>query len=241
VPTGDESSLPVAAIRTQRVRVDGFESAAPEAHALVQELGDLVLGGESRALRPTQQAAVVTNAGAAIDAQLGQLTVESNQTVTMTASSGRVPVTVVSTAAYPIDASLGLSSDKLLFPNGETEWSKQITLLAHHSNITYVQVRARTSGVFRVDVVLYSPDGTLRLAAGELSIRSTSSSVVGVILTVGAVVVLAVWWFRTSRRRRARRDADDTDADADADSGGVPPGDLAAAAPAPSGVTGPAP
>jgi len=201
--------LPVAAIRAQRVRLNGFATATAGARPLVLQLGDLVLGGEAQALRPAQQSAVVTNAGAALDAQLGQLAVEGDQTVTLTASSGLVPVTVVSDAAYPVTGSLLLSSDKLLFPNGETEWSTPVTLLPRHSNVVYVRVRSRASGVFRLDVSLRSPDGTLRLVAGELSVRSTSSSVVGVVLTAGAVVVLAVWWIRTSMRRRAARRAED--------------------------------
>jgi hypothetical protein len=34
--------------------------------------------------------------------------------------------------------------------------------------------------------------------------------VVGVILSLGAVAVLVVWWLRTSRKRRARRRRDET-------------------------------
>ena len=149
---------------------------------------------------------MVANAGLALDAQLGQLAIEGDQTVTLTASSGPVPVTVYSDAGYPVTATLVLSSDKLLFPNGETQWSTSVLLPPHHSTVVPVRVRTRTSGVFRLDVSLRSPDGTLRLVTGQLSVRSTSSSLVGVLLTVGAIAVLAIWWFRTSlRRRRARR------------------------------------
>ena len=58
---------------------------------------------------------------------------------------------------------------------------------------------------------MYKRQGPVRLATGEMSVRSTSSSVVGVALTIGAVAVLAVWWFRTSRRRRALRRADEAE------------------------------
>jgi Family of unknown function (DUF6049) len=207
---GGAVGLPVDAIRAERTRVDGFADASVGDRALSQQLGDLVLGGEAQALRTPQQSAVVANAGAAVDAQIGQFAVEGNQTVTLTASSGTVPVTVVSSASYPISATLVLSCDKLLFSNGKTVLSKAIVLLPHHSTVTYVPVRSRASGVFRLDVSLRSPDDQLHLAVGELSVRSTSSSVVGVILTVGAVVVLAVWWFRTSVKRRAARRAEET-------------------------------
>jgi hypothetical protein len=239
---GGGGSLPTAAIRAQRVRIDGFATSAVGARPLVLQLGDLVLGGEAQALRPAQQSAVVANAGAALDAQLGQLAVEGDLTVTLTASSGTVPVTVVSNAAYAVTATLVLDSDKLLFPNGETQWSTPVTLLPRHSNVVYVRVRSRTSGTFRLDVGLRSPDGSLRLASGELAIRSTSSSVVGVVLTVGAVVVLAVWWIRTSRRRRAQARADESrDVVAGGAGTGGDDGDHTPVGTAPAGRPGPSP
>ena len=237
---GGNGSLPVAAIRAQRVRIDGFATSAPGARAVAQQLGDLVLAGEAQSLRPAQQSSVLANAGAALDAQLGQLAVEGDLTVTLTASSGTVPVTVQSTAPYAVTAQLVLDSDKLLFPNGETQWSTPVTLLPRHSNVVYVRVRSRTSGTFRLDVGLRSPDGSLRLASGELSIRSTSSSVVGVVLTVGAVVVLAVWWIRTSRRRRAQARADEA-RDADGGVDGPLHGAHAPEGTVPAGQPGPPP
>ena len=217
VPTGT-STPPVAAIRAQRARVDGFSAAAVGQRTLAQQLGDVVLGGEAETLRSAQQSAVLANAGAAVDAQLGQVAVEGDQSVTLTARSGRIPITVVSNASYPMAADLVLSSDKLLFPNGQTVWSAPKTIRPH-SNVYYVNVQSRASGLFRLDVTLRAPDGTLRLAAGELSVRSTSSSVVGVVLTAGAVAVLAVWWVRTSLRRRAARRAEEEEGDPDGGDG----------------------
>ena len=67
------SGLPVAAIRAQRPRVDGFASAYRGPARLPQQLDDVLLAGESADLRPAQQAAVRPARGAAVDAQLGQL------------------------------------------------------------------------------------------------------------------------------------------------------------------------
>ena len=213
-PTGGQG-LPVGAIRDQRIQVNGFAVSTVGARALTLQLSDLVLAGEAETLRSGQQQAVLANAGAAVSAQFGQLAVESDQTVTLTAHSGRVPVTIVSTAPYPVTATLALSSDKLLFPNGQTQWSRAVVLQPRISNVVNVQVQSRASGVFRMDVTLHAPSGPVRLAAGELTVRSTSSSVVGVALTVGAVAVLMVWWFRTSRRRRAAQRSERGSADED--------------------------
>ena len=211
-PTGGGGRLPVAAIRTQRVRVNGFASAAVGAHALVLQLGDLVLGGEAAALRPVQQSAVLANAGDAVDAQFGLLAVESDQSVTLTARSGRVP------DHHPVERLLPggrhthpQQRQAPLPQRARPQWTQSVLLRPRYSTVVYVRVQTRASGVFRLDISLHSPDGSVRLATGELSVRSTASSVVGVVLTAGAVAVLAVWWFRTSRRRRAAGRADEAD------------------------------
>jgi hypothetical protein len=225
--SGASSGLPVTAINAQRIRVNGFAVSAVGAHALTLQLSDLVLGGEAEALRPAQQSAVLANAGRAVDAQFNQLAVEGDQSVTLTSHSGQVPITIRSSAPYPVIATLSLSSDKLLFRNGQSQWSKGILLQPRISNVVNVQVQTRASGVFRLDVTLHAPAGPVRLAVGELTVRSTSSSVVGVALTAGAVTVLAVWWFRTSMRRRSKRQVDEAEMEApwaDAVDGPVRPG-----------------
>jgi hypothetical protein len=201
----------VAAVRNQRQRVNGFASAAPSATSVTTQLGDLVLAAESELLRPGQQSAVLRNAGAAVDAQLAQLVVAGDP-VTLTSPRGTVQVTVISYAHYPVTASLTLTSDKLLFPNGTSEWTFHWTRAdpligsgSGHINIVPVTVQARASGTSRVTVVIRSPVGGLTLSTGQVSVRSTATSLVGILLSLGAVLVLAVWWVRTSRKRRAGR------------------------------------
>jgi hypothetical protein len=208
-PTGSSTSggLPVAAIRTERERIASFATAAVGARPLIQDLGDLVLGGESVVLRPPEQSSVLSNTADALDAQLNQLVVAGDRTVTLTSRQGTLEVTIVSNASYPVTATLTLTSDKLLFPNGTTEWSQPNTLLlpSPHTNIVPVKVTTRASGTFKVAITLRSPGGALLLSSGSVDVRSTATSVVGIALTAGALVVLAAWWFRTSRKRRARR------------------------------------
>ncbi len=199
---GGTGGLPAAAIRTQRQRVTSFATAAPTAHNLIVPLGDLVLAGESDLLRPGQQAAVLDNTGSAIDAQLKQLVVAGGQSITLTSQQGRLPIDIVSSAPYPVTATLTVTSDKLLFANGTTGWTQPTTVLPGHSHtdVVYVNVRARTSGVFTVAITLHSPSGGLQLSSGQIVVRSTATSIVGIILSLGAIAVLAVWWVRTSRQ-----------------------------------------
>ena len=169
------------AVRAQRARVDSFATAAVGQKALVQQLGDLVLGGEAETLRPSQQSAVLANAGAAVDAQLGQVACECDQSVTLTARSGRIPITVVSNASYPIDRDPGAEQRQAPLPQRADGLVDAVDPPPPTPTSSYVKVQSRASGLFRLDVRPARPRRcTLRLATGELSVRSTSSSVVGV-------------------------------------------------------------
>ncbi len=204
--TSGSGGLPTGAIRTQRQRINGLAAAAPASRPVTVQLSEVVLSGQSENLRPAQQAATVANAGAAVTAQLAQIAVAGDRSITLTSPRGRVPVTIVSTAPYAVSALLTLSSDKLIFANHATSVTQSITLTPAHTNVVYVPVEARASGLFKVDIVLRAPTGGMVLSSGQVSVRSTATSVVGVVLSLGAVVVLVAWWIRTSRkRRRARR------------------------------------
>jgi hypothetical protein len=204
---GGGGALPAAAIRTERGRVTGLATATPSATArgVTTQLGDLVLAGESEHLRASQQSGVLRNAGVAVNAQLDQLQVSGDRTVTLTSQRGRVPVTIYSAAPYPVTGTLTLTSDKLTFPDGQ---SLTVTLSPSRYSVVPFNVETRASGLFKVNIALYSPGGGLLLSSGQVDVRSTATSVVGVILSLGAVVVLAVWWLRTSRKRRAERRRD---------------------------------
>ncbi len=204
-PASGNNGLPVTAIRTDRERINGLAFAAPGARDVTVQLSELVLSGQAEDLRPGQQAGVVANASAAISAQLSQIAVAGDRTITLTSQRGRVPVTIVSAAPYQVKASLTLTSDKLLFANHSTSVTQAITLQPR-TNVIYVNVQARASGLFKVGIVLRDPVTHVVLSSGQVSVRSTATSVVGIVLSLGAVAVLVVWWIRTSRkRRRARR------------------------------------
>ena len=69
-----------------------------------------------------------------------------------------------------------------------------------------VPVEARTSGVFSLNVAIYSPDGSLVFGANHDTVRSTAVSGVGVILIILAALGLGYWWYCNIRHgRRARR------------------------------------
>src|SRR6202042_3607554 len=80
-------------------------------------------------------------------------------------------------------------------------------LVLHGSQTTLrVPVEARTWGVFAIDVTVTSPDGSLILATGRDTVRSTAVSFVGIVIIVVSLLFLGIWWIRDIRSgRRARR------------------------------------
>ncbi|HEX3563794.1 MAG TPA: DUF6049 family protein [Acidimicrobiales bacterium] len=206
-PTSAGAGLPVTAISNQRNRLVSFTAAAPSAHASVSQISDLLLSAQSETLGSAQQARIVSRTGSAIGAQLGQLSVAGDKSFTLTARNGSIPVTIGSTAGYPVKGVLTLTSDRLTFPGGTSRYSESV-LLNKSTNNRYVPVQARASGEFKVTVTLTSPTGGLVLTRGAVTVRSTATSVVGIILSLGAVAVLLAWWIRTTVRRRGQRRAE---------------------------------
>jgi hypothetical protein len=202
-----KGGLPVTAISSQRNRLDSFTAAAPSAHTAITQISNLLLSAQSETLGSPQQARIVSRSGSALSAQLGQLSVTGDKSFTLTARNGNIPVTIGSVAGYPVKGVLTLTSDKLTFPGGTSRYSEPV-LLNKSTNNRYVPVQARASGEFKVTVTLTAPAGGLVLTRGAVTVRSTATSVVGIILSLSAVAVLLAWWVRTTVRRRAQRRAE---------------------------------
>jgi hypothetical protein len=111
---------------------------------------------------------------------------------------------------------LRLSSQRLIFhlfvpSDGKcripTPTSEVCDLILTTQNTTLkVPVETRSSGVFPLDVSLYTTDGSQQLAYNRDTVRSTAVSGVGVVLIAVAIASLALWWARDLRHgRRARQ------------------------------------
>ncbi|HEX3840078.1 MAG TPA: DUF6049 family protein [Acidimicrobiales bacterium] len=206
------SGLPAGTIRNQRTRIAGLASAIEPpssfARTLPVQLGDLVLASEAETLKPSQQSSVLHNASAAVNAQLGQFSLSGDQSITLTSRNGQIPVSIASSAPYPATGTLTITSDELLFANGTRRVSLPNTTLTKATNNFPIPVQARTSGEFKLEITYTSPSGGMVITSGVINVRSTATSIVGVVLSLGAVAVLAAWWTRTTFRRRKRRRTD---------------------------------
>jgi len=218
------AKLPVHAIRLARARLQEFTGAVSQSAAGASEaqaLDQLLLVAESRTLGVKKQPAAVSDASAALSSQLHSLSVNAGE-IRLTSNAALVPITIVKNLPYPVTGVIGVTSDKLAFPQGSqspgnichppevhssegrSSFSSKC-VINHSTNVVYVDMRSRASGDFRISVTITSPDGPLVLASGKLTVRSMSTSAVSVALSIGATLVLLVWWGRTFLRRRRRR------------------------------------
>lgn len=168
-------------------------------------LGDLrrrALVSGSRQLSPPDQSAYLSEVGSTIRERTQLIDTPADQTVTLTSRSGSIPVSLRNRMGNPATVRLQLRSDRLEFPQGSTidvVLEEELTTVA-------VPVRARTTGSFQMEVAVTSPDGVLAVTATSVTIRSTAVSGVGLVLSIGAGLVLFTWWLRHwhERRRDAR-------------------------------------
>jgi hypothetical protein len=164
----------------------------------VVELDRHLLRATAAGLGSADRGRELAAARAAIDGLADSVSTAPAVTITLTARSGTLPLTIHNDSGGPIKVRLEFRSPKLELPGGDT---RDVTLTDQTTRLD-VDVRTRSSGAFEVDVDVLSPDGALTLATTRFSVRSTAVSGVGLVLSIGAALFLAVWWARHWRQRR---------------------------------------
>lgn len=191
-----------------RAKVGAFDALVPPPNPLT--------GGGSRALLVSLSSAWSGASGRAraraelakidfgVNQFLGRVRVPAgNSTITLTARKGEIPVTFLNETGQALRVRVRLRSDKLIFPDGDD----RVVDLPPRSATVRFGVEARGSGTFPMTLTVMSPDGNLEIQRTGVQVRSTFVSNVGVILTIGAVLFLGLWWGNDFRRRRKRRAA----------------------------------
>ncbi len=189
-------------IALDRQQLGSFALAVDGHPASLTTLGDILLTTEARGLSTAGRTSALSAYARAFEGTTGQVTLATERTVTFTSQRAAIPVTVLSSAPYPVTVVVTLSSDKFTFPDGNTQ---RLTLI-HPTTSVRVTAQARTSGDrLPIEVTLHTPDGQVLIAHTVLTVHSTEISFVGVALTAFAGAVLLVWWVRTWRRSRRAR------------------------------------
>jgi hypothetical protein len=127
--------------------------------------------------------------------------IPAGERITLTDRRTDLPLTIVNGQSLPLNVELLLTAEKIRFPGGER---LELTLDPGETIVT-IPVETLASGDARVTATLVSPGGFFELASGTVDIRSTAISGLGLVISVAALLVLAVWWIRTIRRVRRNR------------------------------------
>ncbi|MGO9458405.1 MAG: hypothetical protein ACLP62_15385, partial [Acidimicrobiales bacterium] len=129
-------------LTTSRLRLTAFDAAVTGAPRVKTQLDELLLDAESSDLSTAGMAAGVRSFAQALGAQLSQVQLATQRTVTLTARTGLIPVTILSSAGFTVVGTLVLSGGRFVFPRGNT---RRLTL-DHPTNPTRIDIEARTSG-----------------------------------------------------------------------------------------------
>lgn len=181
----------------------GLRSMLPDGAELITPIERTVLASADVSLSSAARAGVLNNAAVQLQSLTSAITLPTDQKVTLTSSSGKIPLVI--TNALPIEAMVRITvrSPKLEFPEGTTY---EIALAPSTTTRTDIEVTTKASGAFPLDVTIASAGGGLPVTGSRIDVRSTAISGFGLFLSIGAGVFLLVWWgrhFRHTRRARA--------------------------------------
>lgn len=232
VPTAPVSLDLSSRIRPESSALQALSAAAPSILGARRELNGVtsLLGGSSPVLRGLSDDLLATESASMTSAARSQILQSLNRqlakasgsfalppatAITLTSTNGQIPITVLVAGSLQAHVEVKLISQRLLFPvfrpaGGSCKVPTPteevcVFALTKQNTTVNVPVEARSSGVFPLEVDLYTPDGSLLLASDHDTVRSTAVSAVAVVLAVLAALSLAVWWGRDLRRGRRRR------------------------------------
>ena len=157
---------------------------------------------------PAPAAAMVAEAAATIDAELGRIQIIDGGGITLSSQTGRFPITVVNDLAEPVTVQLALSSRtpaRLRVPP-----TTAIEVPAGARTTVDVPAEANANGQYVVDAQLATATGARFGPASTLTIRATDYDTVAWIVmgVAGGLLVIGSARRLTGRVRAARRPAD---------------------------------
>ena len=141
------------------------------------------------------------------EAEIDKIAIGGPSEINLTSRTGEIPLVVSNGTGFPTTVSVSVSSpqpDLVLDP--ATVRPQQIA-----PEDTYqftVEANARSSGIFPIEVVVQTSDGSLDLAYKRITIRSTEFNRIALGLTAGAFAFLVLFYLlRVARRQRKENTA----------------------------------
>ena len=154
-PPADLGTYP-ADLRGARVAIDGLRSLVPGAREVTEPIARTILSSGARTLDADGRDAMLGSAERSITAVTDEIVVAPEQVVTLTSSSGEVPLNLENRLPYDATVRIVLTSAKLDFPEGSVI---ERTLPAAQTTTIKLPVEIRASGAFPLTVDITSADG----------------------------------------------------------------------------------
>jgi Family of unknown function (DUF6049) len=194
----DDGGLDVDAVREDANHAASMLVDSPRPATWVSEL-DAIQAGTADGASGERLAAI----DAEIDAVLSAIESPEPFTFTLTGTSNTLRLPIRNTSEEPLRVDIRVRSPKLT----TDEPTQQVDLPALSSVEVNVPVEARSRGTFTIEVDVLAPDGHRLGPPVVLKGRVSHVSGLAQVMTGGAAVVLASWWYTHLRRRRAERHA----------------------------------
>jgi len=196
--SGDATDL-----RLTEAVVDSYESMVAPAEAPIAPLRTLLLAASASELDTEARRAYTDEVFATVSEGIAGFEVLEGSRITLASRTAELPIMIQNSQPLPIRVVLTITSEKLRFPDGNT---REIRL---EPGINEIPIRVETvaSGDARLTASITSPDSRIDLATGNVDIRSTAISGLGLVISIVALVVLGGWWARTILRVRRNRHA----------------------------------
>jgi hypothetical protein len=185
-------------ITANRIWTDALATAVTTGSSPIPRIDGALLSAE-RVMPTVKRLELLNKVHRSLELEVGNFRIYAGPITLTGTGSTTIPITVFSNAPYGVHGVLELRSPRsIAFPQGS---AIPFTLTGSVESIR-VAARALVTGDLPLSVTFVSPDHNIVLARASITVRATGFSAVGIVLTVLAALVLAIWWFRTARRRR---------------------------------------
>ncbi len=128
-----------------------------------------------------------------------QITLPSQQTITITSNTANIPITVLKNDSYNTYlVKIVLKDNGLSFKSG----SSRLISISKQQNTLYFSISPRSPGSSVLSVTVESPSGNLILLQQNYTIHSSAFSFLGLLLTAAAGLLIIWWWVKYALNKR---------------------------------------
>lgn len=200
IDTGSFAHAYIADLKDARRLIDAYRSMLVNPSPVPDQLETTLLWAESGEFVDVQLLGIefVHSVRDVLSAQFRKVWPDTGLPVTLTSSTGRIPIRLTNETGQPVRITVELVSPHLRFTQGASQGPVQ---LAGGEETLNFNVQLQTTGRFQVQVLVKSPSGRV-VNKGTLIIRSTAYNRVALIVTLGAALVLMALWARRFLPRR---------------------------------------